>query len=494
MLKPVSDVPAGPLVPAPVSQDSRRAHDLTRIVGSMSTQVGALGVEIADIDGDILEVTRQGREQAKASETLAVSALQIQEANKSIATSANRARDNAGKAKDGMTSTASAIREGLARAVTNVDTLAQATQAFSSTLGEVNSTIEGVRESCASIQSISTQTQLLALNAGVEAARAGDAGRGFAVVAIAVKQLAEETSAVTKDVAQQLDRLTRVVRDLVHQSAESATKASMASRDNREMSSKMEDFDNFTKVVSGLIQEIEGIADPVASNIRLGERVLGEVRGVANSVSTSSKSLENASSRIGRLLNISEDLIEFIASSGVETEDSVLIETAVATAAKIGDLFEEAIQRGKVTLADLFDEDYQLIEGTNPAQYTTRFLRLTDWLLPRLQEPILEIDPRVVFCAALDRNGYLPTHNLIYSQPQGDDPAWNTANCRNRRIFDDRTGLGAARNTKRFLMQTYRRDMGGGTYALMKDLSAPVRVQGRHWGGFRIGFKVSNSK
>ena len=39
-------------------------------------------------------------------------------------------------------------------------------------------------------------------------------------------------------------------------------------------------------------------------------------------------------------------------------------------------------------------------------------------------------------------------------------------------------------------MQTYRRDMGGGVFVLMKDLSAPIVVHGRHWGGLRIGVRV----
>ena len=67
---------------------------------------------------------------------------------------------------------------------------------------------------------------------------------------------------------------------------------------------------------------------------------------------------------------------------------------------------------------------------------------------------------------------------------------WNAANCRNRRIFDDRTGMGGARNREPFLLQTYRRDMGGGVFAVMKDASAPIFVNGRHWGGFRMGFRI----
>jgi methyl-accepting chemotaxis protein len=95
-----------------------------------------------------------------------------------------------------------------------------------------------------------------------------------------------------------------------------------------------------------------------------------------------------------------------------------------------------------------------------------------------------------VFCAAVDTKGYLPTHNKKFSHSQGTDPVWNAANARNRRIFNDRTGLASASHTKLFLLQTYRRDMGAGQYALMKDVSAPIMVAGRHWGGLRLAYSV----
>ena len=60
---------------------------------------------------------------------------------------------------------------------------------------------------------------------------------------------------------------------------------------------------------------------------------------------------------------------------------------------------------------------------------------------------------------------------------------------RYRRIFDDRTGLASARNRRAFLLQTYRRDMGGGQYVVMKEAAAPIEVQGRHWGGLRLAFQ-----
>ena len=93
--------------------------------------------------------------------------------------------------------------------------------------------------------------------------------------------------------------------------------------------------------------------------------------------------------------------------------------------------------------------------------------------------------------AVIDTNGYLPVHNKIYSHPQRPgDVTWNTANSRNRRIFNDAAGLAAGRNQRAYLVQSYARDMGNGKTIMMREIDVPVRVQGRHWGGFRTAYKL----
>jgi methyl-accepting chemotaxis protein len=120
----------------------------------------------------------------------------------------------------------------------------------------------------------------------------------------------------------------------------------------------------------------------------------------------------------------------------------------------------------------------------------TDYVEFTDRLLPAIQDPLQKSDARIVFCVAWARGGYLPTHNPEYRQPQGADPKWNAAHCRNRRLFTDRAVKKVAQNTKPFLVQTYRRDMGAGHFVLMKDVSSPIFVNGRQWGAFRIGYRT----
>ena len=175
----------------------------------------------------------------------------------------------------------------------------------------------------------------------------------------------------------------------------------------------------------------------------------------------------------------------------IREENREFVELALRGASQISAAIEDLVARRVLSAADVFDNTYVPIEGTNPAQFRTRFLDAFDKVLPGIQEPLAASDRRMAFCAAVDRNGYLPVHNLIYSQPQRPgDVAWNTANSRNRRIFDDRAGLAAARNVRPYLIQSYPRDMGNGNIIMMREIDVPIRVLGRHWGALRTSYKL----
>ncbi|GGK37199.1 methyl-accepting chemotaxis protein [Salinarimonas ramus] len=179
------------------------------------------------------------------------------------------------------------------------------------------------------------------------------------------------------------------------------------------------------------------------------------------------------------------------AVGGIEASYRPLIVRAQEAAAKVSAAMEEAIAQGRLSREALFDVDYRPIKGTNPQQFETLARPILSEILPGIMEPLLGTDKRMAFCLAIDRNGYIPVHNKIYSQPQRpDDPVWNAANCRDRRIFDDRAGIAAARSTRPFLIQAYSRDMGGGKLVMMQEVDAPIRVGGRHWGGFRTAYKL----
>ncbi|NPU14061.1 methyl-accepting chemotaxis protein [Bradyrhizobium sp. 83002] len=172
-------------------------------------------------------------------------------------------------------------------------------------------------------------------------------------------------------------------------------------------------------------------------------------------------------------------------------ENNEFVTRAMEAGTELNRIFESAIARGEITLEDMFDTNYVEIPGTNPQQHRSRILDWAERALPSFQEAFLARDERMAFCVAIDRNGYLPVHNKIYSHPQRPgDTAFNTANSRNRRIFNDPAGLAAGRNQRPYLIQSYARDMGNGNTVMMREIDVPIRVRGRHWGGFRTAYKL----
>jgi methyl-accepting chemotaxis protein len=175
----------------------------------------------------------------------------------------------------------------------------------------------------------------------------------------------------------------------------------------------------------------------------------------------------------------------------VEDEYRPLIVVAQNAADRVRQVIEQEIAAGRLRRDQAFDVDYKPIPGTDPEQFSTSYLSVFEEVLPAILEPLLISDNRMVFCLAIDRNGYIPVHNRRASQPQRPgEPIWNAANCRNKRIFDDRAGITAARSTRPFVVQAYSRDMGGGVTVMMREVDAPIRILDRHWGGFRTAYRL----
>jgi len=150
------------------------------------------------------------------------------------------------------------------------------------------------------------------------------------------------------------------------------------------------------------------------------------------------------------------------------------------------ELLTRAVTSGQLTRAELFDTNYRPIPGTSPQKYHTAYDGYTDATMQAPLDDYLAADDQVVFAVLVDRNGYLPTHNTKYSRPLSGDPEKDRLGNRTKRIFDDQVGISAARNRQEVLVQMYSRDTG----EKMWDISAPIYLEGEHWGAFRVGYSI----
>jgi len=442
MRRPISAPRVDPVTPPTSSADAD-------LLAKLAEQASRLAREAAELRGSIEDVTAVARSEAAAFETLGAQVRSMIDSNGAIVASV-----------DSTHGSLEAARAAVERVVADV-TGAQ-------------ETLRAVAAAASDITRIALQTRLVAFNAAVEAKHAGAAGRGFTVVAEAVKELATRVESSSKSIGRTVEQLDARIGHLAR---------SIRDTGQRDLGQP-----SFHGAIAQVVESAAAISTVTARNQEVCDATQAALTQLREQSRGTLRALESAESRTEAFLGASEYLTQVAADGGAATADSPYIQQAVATAARVGEAFERALAEGHITPADLFDTDYRSVPGSNPQQFTTRFVTLTDRVLPPIQEPVLAFSDKVVFCAAVDRNGFLPTHNLKFSRPQGKDPVWNAANCRNRRLFNDRTGLAAGRNEHRFLLQTYRRDMGGGNFKLMKDVSAPIVVQGRHWGGLRIAY------
>jgi methyl-accepting chemotaxis protein len=454
------------------------------LVAEIATEAGTLGIEIADIAGHVDDVSGRIARQAEVFAQLRDTGGKMSQSAHNIANASAVARSVTERARRDVV----ASNDQVEKSLNDIRDLVSSVGGIEAQIAGLRDALERVGKVAKEINTIAKQTNLLALNATIEAARAGDAGRGFAVVAGEVKALSTKTSEATAEIDATLKHLNDQAQRLMGETASSAVKARAVSEGTTAIGSVIATVGRAMDDLHSETDKVETASADIAANCGEMER---EITDLAVGVQLSNENLAQAKDRIHAILTMSERLIGVTAELDVETVDTPFIRMAKGAAARISAAFEDALASGAIRDDQLFDRAYQPVAGSIPTQLMTSFTEFCDSTLPPIQEPLLGESDRVVFAAAVDENGYLPTHNRKFSQPQGSDPVWNAAHCRNRRLFDDRVGLAAGRNTRPFLLQTYRRDMGGGQFTLMKDVSAPIMVRGRHWGGFRIGFRVT---
>jgi methyl-accepting chemotaxis protein len=455
------------------------AANAAPLVAGIATEIGKLAVEIADVAGDVQRVSALVDGQADLFGDLRQSTDTIVSSNQHIA---DKAAVTLAKAATAQQEVATSSGE-ISTALSTITGLVNSVRTIGSQLAVFEAAMKRISKVAENISGIARQTNLLALNATIEAARAGAAGRGFAVVAGDVKLLSKQTSEATAEIGATVSELSVELRRLLVHSSEGVARAEVVASSATAIGQAM-------RLVGDAVDEVNDNAGQIAKETRdIAGRCNGfaeVVTGLVDSVEESSAALQSAAERTDRILGLGERIMVMTASSGFATIDTPFIDKAIDVARRIEACFAAAIAAREITASDLFDKNLVPIPRSDPPQYMTRYIKFLDRTLPSLCDPVLTLDKRVTFCACTDHNLLIPTHNPQFSKPHGSDPIWNAAHGRNRRIFNDKTALAVSRNTKPFLLQTYRRDMGGGVFALMKDASAPIRVDGRLWGGLRV--------
>ncbi len=479
-------VPAGGAV-GPVAT---AYNDLLTTFHSITTRIVFNSEQVAGMAEKLIReaenTARGSQEQNNAAEAAAEAVAEMAGGMSEVAGNAETTAQIALQAKDHSARGVQIVEEASAEIERIARSVEQSAQVVA-TLGERSEAISGIART---IHEIADQTNLLALNAAIEAARAGEQGRGFAVVADEVRKLAERTSAATGEITAMITAIQSETQNAIETIRAGSQQARSGAQLARQAAEALELIHQGAEETTVKVDLIARAAQAQAARTSDVAELVTNIMALADRNNEGANlTLEQARQLDYLATNLEE--VGHIFKLGHRGEEALAMHARMpgivtAAAAEIGRLIEAAIDRGELKLDDAFDTNYVPLPNTKPQKFNTRYDSLADRLLPPVQEPLLDRYKEVTYAIACDTKGYVPTHNKRYSQPLTGDETRDMAGNRTKRIFADPVGKRCGEHEAPFLLQTYRRDTG----EIMHDISSPIYVKGRHWGGFRIGYRT----
>ncbi|WP_243632271.1 methyl-accepting chemotaxis protein [Parazoarcus communis] len=279
--------------------------NLRQVIGELQNAAEQLSTSALQLTGSADSVANASGQQSEAAASMAASVEEVTVSVNHVADSAREAARLAQEAGDQSEQGSTVIN----RAVTGMRSIADSIQSATTRMTELRDRTGEISRVVGVIREVADQTNLLALNAAIEAARAGEQGRGFAVVADEVRKLAERTAVSTTEISQLIGTIQHSVGDVsgvMEHCATSATDgvevANQAGEAIVRINASAQAVDSVVGDISNALREQGAAANDIARNVERIAEMAEQNAGVVEQTSVAAHNLHDMAKQIDGML------------------------------------------------------------------------------------------------------------------------------------------------------------------------------------------------
>jgi methyl-accepting chemotaxis protein len=449
---------------------------LRDIIDEIRTMSIHISIDSTKLAKHVSETTMKSNEQAKLSTMVSAASNDANKAISEISKNTQYVSDQTSRNLEKAKTAFGILNEGAA----NIRKIAEKVEAFQHTVEELDQKSLKIMDLVTLINDISDQTNILSLNAAIEAERAGRHGKGFAVVAAEVRELAKKVKPATEVIAMNISEMAASVKKTQYETTEILQYSLNSDHAVTQTASDFEAMMGDFKQAEDQLLKIAAAIEELSTN---NGDILTKVQNIDHLAEEVSTGMQTAHKSVDGLKSITENMQALVCQFRT---DQGMLDHVVSKARSYRDQCQEKMAKMHSNGMNLFDRNYVPIPDTNPQKYTTCYSHQFDMEFQSYFDAILDELNGSIYAVTLDVNGYLCTHHKRYSMPPTGCYEVDLEQSRDKRMFNtSEMEIRRAKNTTPLLLQTNMRDTG----EILTDISLPIYLESRHWGAFILGIR-----